>query len=735
MNSPSVLRQEKLDAIYQKIQQPPVQTKISSTSNFEPKKSTRVLQKKSPQKISPRAKRFAEYEAKRKLCYAERRQKKFKKDLFETLKNTPWWIVSSLIHILLFIISTHIIIQYIEIQVPHVFHTSWLNEKPLAVESQMKAEVQKEEQDEAPKEEQKAEIPKVEEIPTKPLEQEVQVPLGIQGTAPDPKQTNPESPFTGRTAEGKGDALKKYGGSAGTEAAVKSGLDWLARHQLKDGSWSGMQYIQCCQGIPCDQETIYYDYVSGFTGLALLCFLGAGETHLSGDYQKNIANGIKFLLKHQRKDGYFGPDAPFLYNQAIATLALVEAYGITKDPKLKEPAQQGIDFLTQSQQPGGGWDYYHAITGRNDTSITGWVVMALKSARSSDFMVPSSVWKKAQKCIDKMYDQEGGYFYADKGPPSNFKGRKGAAMAAVGALCSLYFGEPLDSPRTQSTVTLLKPYAPNWRRLVETNPNPIQQSGSNVIFYNKDVYNYSVYAWYYGTLVLFQVGGESWDYWNNAMKEALLKNQNRSGCDAGSWDPVEKWIGPFGGRLYSTTLNILNLEVYYRYLPIYQKIEAPPPELTDKDIVTQTQKILEEGTQRNKSKALEQLSEITDEEARKTALKQACEMLKDESLTIRWKAIKTLRQMKNEEALPTIFEAYRSKKNKMLRRFIIETVAEFPHPSVFPFLIQILEGKEEVLRTKALEALKLWSSHDFGSSPDAWKKWWNAREKTIPNPH
>ncbi|MEK7484710.1 MAG: HEAT repeat domain-containing protein [Planctomycetota bacterium] len=719
MNPTLPSRQEKLTEIHQKIQKP----------------INRGMARHAPGKISAKAKRFAEYEAKRKLCYAERRHQQFKKDLIETLKNTSWWLISSVFHTLLFILSTHVIFQYIERKPPlHIFQVGWFFEKPLAVESQIKAEIQKEEKEEAPKEEKKSEVPVLAEDIPNPVEKEVPIPLGIQGTAPNPQQTPPTSPFSGRTTEGKGDALKKYGGSSGTEAAVKNGLDWLVRHQSLNGSWSGTQYLQYCRGIPCDQETIYYDYISGFTGLALLCFLGAGETHLEGNYQKNISKGLQFLLKNQRKDGYFGPDTPFLYNHTIALLAIIEAYGITKDSKLKESAQKGIDFLCQCQQSGGGWDYYNIITNRNDTSITGWAIMALKSARSSGFTLPPSVWKKAQKCMDKMHDSDGGYSYADKGPPANFKGRKGAGMTAVGTLCSLYFGEPLNSKRTLDSADLLKKYKPNWQRLVETNPNPVPQPGTNVIYFNKEIYNYSVYAWYYGTLVMFQVGGDYWELWNNAMKEALLSNQNRNGCNAGSWDPVEKWIGPFGGRLYSTTLNILNLEVYYRYLPIYQTIEVVP-ELTDQEIVTQAKKILEEGSQRNKAAALDQLSEITDEESRKTALKQTCEMLKDESLTIRWKAIKTLRQMKNEESLPAIFEAYRSKKNKMLRRFMIETLAEFPHPSVFPFLIQILEGKEDALSTKALESLKFWSGENLGLSPEAWKSWWEKRQKNIPNPH
>jgi hypothetical protein len=85
------------------------------------------------------------------------------------------------------------------------------------------------------------------------------------------------------------------------------------------------------------------------------------------------------------------------------------------------------------------------------------------------------------------------------------------------------------------------------------------------------------YYWYYGTLGMFQMGGEHWKAWNQAMKKTLLDNQCKGGpMDGsvqdkdGSWDP-HSWIDLYGGRVFTTALGALSLEVYYRYLPMYTK--------------------------------------------------------------------------------------------------------------------------------------------------------------------
>ena len=83
---------------------------------------------------------------------------------------------------------------------------------------------------------------------------------------------------------------------------------------------------------------------------------------------------------------------------------------------------------------------------------------------------------------------------------------------------------------------------------------------------------YDEYYWYYGTLAMFQYDGESWEDWNSSLRDMLIGLQRTSGPNAGSWDPKGKWAG-IGGRLYSTALSTMSLEVYYRFLRIYQADE------------------------------------------------------------------------------------------------------------------------------------------------------------------
>jgi hypothetical protein len=74
------------------------------------------------------------------------------------------------------------------------------------------------------------------------------------------------------------------------------------------------------------------------------------------------------------------------------------------------------------------------------------------------------------------------------------------------------------------------------------------------------------YYWYYGTLAMFQVGGDPWERWNKAMTGSLVAHQrlDKADCRYGSWDPIDPWAAD-GGRVYSTAINTLSLEVYYRY--------------------------------------------------------------------------------------------------------------------------------------------------------------------------
>ena len=77
-----------------------------------------------------------------------------------------------------------------------------------------------------------------------------------------------------------------------------------------------------------------------------------------------------------------------------------------------------------------------------------------------------------------------------------------------------------------------------------------------------------LYYWHFGSLALYQVGGDAWKTWNAALQTRLLEAQESRGAQAGSWPPDTVW-GGYGGRVYSTALAALCLEVYYRYLPLY----------------------------------------------------------------------------------------------------------------------------------------------------------------------
>jgi hypothetical protein len=84
------------------------------------------------------------------------------------------------------------------------------------------------------------------------------------------------------------------------------------------------------------------------------------------------------------------------------------------------------------------------------------------------------------------------------------------------------------------------------------------------------------YYWYYATLALYQRQDALWDDWNRGLQAALLATQHRNGELAGSWAPDTEW-GPHGGRVYSTAMATLSLEVYYRFLPLYGGATAGKP--------------------------------------------------------------------------------------------------------------------------------------------------------------
>ena len=363
-------------------------------------------------------------------------------------------------------------------------------------------------------------------------------------------------------------AMVQSNGEPKTEAAIHQGLEFLARHQLPDGSWSLTRF---------DTEHPFHkhqlDSDTAATGLAILAFQGAGYNHLEFKYARQVNHAIKWMIKNQAEDGllYLDSDkdsnaACRLYSHGIAALALTEAYGMTQDPMLKEPAQKALDYIAGSQDPKlGGWRYYVEMKSRgSDTSVSGWMVMALQSGRLSGLDVNEETFIAIAKWLAAAADpaNESLYRYnpyaVNSQGVSRIQGRNATpSMTAVGLLMRIYTGWERDDPRLVSGARFL-----------------VQQQLPGESKRLRDTY-----YWYYATQVLKHIDGPQWQTWNNALRPLLIRTQEKSGDNAGSWDPYspvpDRWA-PFGGRLYVTTMNLLSLEVRHRLLPLYQKTNDAP---------------------------------------------------------------------------------------------------------------------------------------------------------------
>ena len=335
--------------------------------------------------------------------------------------------------------------------------------------------------------------------------------------------------------------LNSGGGNKASEAAVARGLVWLAKQQKASGYW---QYDGSSRN-----DTI------AATGMAMLPFLAAGQTHKSAvkgeiSYKLNVEAGLKFLLSMQLPNGHF-KNSSGMYSHAIATIALCELLGMTGDKSLVVPAQKAVNYIVSAQGPNGSWGYLTGVNG--DTSIVGWQIQALQSAKlCKELTVPKPTIEKSLKFLDSVAagSQKATYGYNSPGTSMT--------MTPVGLLCRYYVGG--WGPQNQGM-------AEGVRYLMKT-----QQPDKNKL---------DIYYYYYATQVLHFVEGEEWyKLWNPAMRDMLIDLQVPAGKNnGGSWDADAQLVGTSCGRLGGTCMSLLTLEVYYRHLPLYKRDTAGLKEL------------------------------------------------------------------------------------------------------------------------------------------------------------
>jgi len=474
----------------------------------------------------------------------------------ELLRGTPGWMVSAVVHALLLIILLMITIAPPPQEVFQSITSFLENENKeeeeiteisteLAVDDINVAEMT----EEVVESEQIVDSPVVEnfdELEAAPVQVELSV--GLE-TAPANVLMNSvgtvsgKNPLGGRGKEGRAAMVAQGGGSEASEQAVALGLKWLAMHQNLDGSWTFNHGLAPQHIGPVNHPGKEPSYTGG-TAMALLPFLGAGQTHKDGEYKDVVYKGLAYLTRAMKLDpnkgGNLMGNGGTMYSHGLAAIVLCEAYALTQDRSLMVPAQQSLNFIIYAQdKTGGGWRYAPGQPG--DTSVVGWQLMALKSGHLAYLQVPPQTVAGAINFLNQVQLEDGSYYgYLTPG--------KGSATTAVGLLCRMYMGWKKDEPAMERGVEFMGKLGPS----------------KNNIYFN-----------YYATQVMHHYGGEAWTKWNGVMRDQLVNSQVKAGdarAEKGSWTPtLGGHIIDAGGRLYETSMCIMTLEVYYRYLPLYKE--------------------------------------------------------------------------------------------------------------------------------------------------------------------
>ena len=329
-------------------------------------------------------------------------------------------------------------------------------------------------------------------------------------------------------------------GDARTEASVLKALRWLKHVQRADGSWAGPS-------------------PTAMTGLAVLTYLAHGETPSSCEFGTTVGRALDYLIASQCEEkgvtrfrGSDGNEYAFL----IATYALCEAYGMTRNPNAGEAAKKGLARIIAGQSPTGGWDYkLNRASTRDDLSFGGWALQALKAGKMAGLRVDGldDCVKKSVRYLKTRAFRKGGFGYCAGGAPTG--------LTATGCLALQLLGAAREK-EVRSALDFMRAWQPVW----ENHPG-----GKNAQYYS-----------YYATQCKYQAGMRkdatpadrtSWKKWNAEMKAAYPKamtelperipDSEGRPCAMGYWQNRDAYDAPVMG----TCLCALQLMVYYRYLP------------------------------------------------------------------------------------------------------------------------------------------------------------------------
>ena len=385
---------------------------------------------------------------------------------------------------------------------------------------------------------------------------------------PPPTDTPPPLPaprlIGPRTGPDRKKALQRYGGNDATEKAVAAGLDWLARHANERGGWDADGFpTRCaaggakCEGIGKGQhgEAVACPFDAAVTGLAVLAFLGDGHLPTapgaaatgspSGPYDDLLAKSFQFME---------GGDA---WAVPIATEALAEAEAMERKGRFREDVRRRVEHLLTLRQEDGGWGYAAPWRPGSDVPYSAFVVSALVAARDAGVELPADLGKRVDAWLTTLEEHKGRLAYLLDGRKYGYTPTTSNAHCAV-AIREL-LGSGTDGARHRTHRALVSGEKPEWK--ISFRDVDVPGRGKVAV----QVGNLSMYQWWYGTVGLFQSGGEAWSGWYGAAKGALVGHQRKDGCARGSWDPLGTYERQTGGRVLATALGVLMLEQPYRH--------------------------------------------------------------------------------------------------------------------------------------------------------------------------
>jgi hypothetical protein len=330
--------------------------------------------------------------------------------------------------------------------------------------------------------------------------------------------------------------MQRTGGKEESELAVLKGLRWLKKQQNEDGSWSE-------------------EFKPAMTGFAILCFLGHGETPESPEFGSTVKSGVEWLLERGSQfegrmsltEPGWGSGNASVYEHAIATYAIGEYYAMTKDERFTELVKRANTHIVEGQAPDGGWNYRYTKERNSDTSVSGWQMQALRAAHLTGLGIRGvdEALDKAMLNLKRVQGPHGGFGY--RKPEDRY------SLTGIGVFCTYFWKQDKDKTVRDGLEFMLSHSEREF---------PVKYKHETA----------DLYAWYYNTQACLMYGGSAWTKWNRLFQDEIADAQSNDG----SWPPLagrtpggEFQRKPGGcGPLYRTSLCILMLEVFYRYMPI-----------------------------------------------------------------------------------------------------------------------------------------------------------------------